>query len=300
MRNTNDQFLKETRWKRHVVDYFKSPLAAFSFVIALLFIIAAIFAFWLAPQNPYDLGKVDVLDALQPPGASGVAGDQRFLLGSDGQGRDILSSIIYGLRTSLIVGVGASTAAGIIGIFLGLVAAYFGGKTDAFVMREVDLMLSFPSILVAMMILAFLGKGLENVIITLILLEWTYYARTARSQALIERRREYVEAATCLGFSNFRIMIRQILPNCMPPLIVIGTLQIARAITLEATLSFLGVGVDVTEPSLGALINNGSQELLSGRYWISFYPGIALLLLLLSFNLVGDRLREVLNPRSNS
>lgn len=299
MKNTNNQFLKETPWKRHVVDYFKSPLATFSFVIALLFIIAAIFAFWLAPQNPYDLGKVDILDALQPPGASGVAGDQRFLLGSDGQGRDILSSIIYGLRTSLIVGVGASTAAGIIGIFLGLVAAYFGGKTDAFVMRAVDLMLSFPSILVAMMILAFLGKGLENVIITLILLEWTYYARTARSQALIERRREYVEAATCLGFSNFRIMIRQILPNCMPPLIVIGTLQIARAITLEATLSFLGVGVDVTEPSLGALINNGSQELLSGRYWISFYPGIALLLLLLSFNLVGDRLREVLNPRNN-
>ena len=185
-----------------------------------------------------------------------------------------------------------------IGTLLGLLAAYAGGKTDALIMRLVDLILSFPSILVAMMILAWLGKGVGNVVLTLVILEWAYYARTARGQALVERRKEYVEAAHCQGIPNWRIMVKHILPNCLPPLIVIGTLQIARAITLEATLSFLGLGVPVTEPSLGLLISNGYQYMLSGEYWISFYPGIALLVTIVAINLVGDRLRDVLNPRN--
>jgi len=186
-----------------------------------------------------------------------------------------------------------------VGTLMGLLAAYAGGRVDALIMRVVDLLLSFPSILVAMMILAYLGKGVGNVVLTLVILEWAYYARTARGQALVERRREYVEAARCLDIPGWRIMLRHILPNCLPPLIVIGTLQIARAITLEATLSFLGLGVPITEPSLGLLISNGYQYMLSGDYWISFYPGIALLVTIVAINLVGDRLRDVLNPRTH-
>jgi len=205
--------------------------------------------------------------------------------------------VLYGLRISLMVGVGSALAAGILGTVLGLVAAYFGGKTDTVIMRLVDLLLSLPSILVAMMILAYLGKSIGNVIITLVIMEWAYYARTARGQALVERQRDYVEAARCLAVPQWRIVLRHILPNCLPPLIVIGTLQIARAITLEATLSFLGLGVPVTEPSLGLLISNGYQYMLSGEYWICFYPGIALLITIVSLNLVGDRLRDIFNPR---
>ena len=237
-----------------------------------------------------------VMEAFLPPDLP--PGTIRAELERFGQGRDLLSGILYGLRISLMVGVGSALIAGVVGTLLGLLAAYAGGKVDALIMRLVDLILSFPSILVAMMILAYLGKGVGNVVLTLVILEWAYYARTARGQALVERRREYVEAARCLDIPNWRIMLKHILPNCLPPLIVIGTLQIARAITLEATLSFLGLGVPVTEPSLGLLISNGFQTMLSGEYWISFYPGIALLVTIVAINLVGDRLRDVLNPRN--
>lgn len=184
-----------------------------------------------------------------------------------------------------------------VGTILGVLSAYAGGRIDSFIMRTVDLMLSFPSILIAMMILAYLGKGIGNVILTLVILEWAYYARTARGQALAERQKEYVEAAKSLNIPQWRIMLRHILPNCLPPLIVIGTLQVARAITLEATMSFLGLGVPVTEPSLGLLIANGYQYMLSGQYWISLFPGVALLVTIVALNLVGDRLREIFNPR---
>ena len=266
--------------------------------MSLLLILAAALAPWIAPQNPYDLLQIDVLDARLTPGSMNGLDTFHYWLGTDGQGRDLLSGILYGLRISLVVGVGSALIAGVVGTLLGLLAAYAGGKTDALIMRLVDLILSFPSILVAMMILAYLGKG-GNVVLTLVILEWAYYARTARGQALVERRREYVEAARCLDIPDWRIMLKHILPNCLPPLIVIGTLQIARAITLEATLSFLGLGVPVTEPSLGLLISNGFQTMLSGEYWISFYPGIALLITIVAINLVGDRLRDVLNPRNH-
>ena len=290
---------RESPWRRNLTEFLSSKTAVFGLIIATLLILAAIFAPWISPQNPYDLLQIDVLDSRMTPGSMNGLGTFHYWLGTDGQGRDLLSGILYGLRISLMVGVGSAVIAGIVGTLLGLLAAYAGGKLDAIIMRLVDLILSFPSILVAMMILAYLGKGVGNVVLTLVILEWAYYARTARGQALVERRREYVEAARCLDIPNWRIMLKHILPNCLPPLIVIGTLQIARAITLEATLSFLGLGVPVTEPSLGLLISNGFQYMLSGEYWISFYPGIALLITIVAINLVGDRLRDVLNPRTH-
>ncbi|MYZ42009.1 ABC transporter permease [Schauerella aestuarii] len=288
---------QESPGRRLLAEFFSSKVAIFGLLLTVLLVAAAAFAPWITPQNPYDLMQLDVLDSRLPPGTRNGLDTFNYLLGTDGQGRDLFSGILYGLRISLTVGVGSAVIAGIVGTLLGLIAAYCGGKVDALIMRVVDLLLSFPSILVAMMILAYLGKGVGNVVLTLVILEWAYYARTVRGQALVERQREYVEAARCLDIPNWRIMVRHILPNCLPPLIVIGTLQIARAITLEATLSFLGLGVPITEPSLGLLISNGYQFMLSGQYWISFYPGIALLVTIVAINLVGDRLRDVLNPR---
>ena len=195
------------------------------------------------------------------------------------------------------MGVGSAAVAAVVGTLMGLLAAYAGGRIDALIMRLVDLLLSFPTLLMALMILAWTGKGVGNVVLTLVLLEWAYYARTARGQALVEARRDYVEAARGLGLPDWRILLGHILPNCLPPLLVIGALQVARAITLEATLSFLGLGVPITEPSLGLLISNGYQYLLSNEYWISVFPGLALLATIVAINLVGDQLRDVLNPR---
>ena len=279
-----------------MIDFAQSKLAVLGLVMMLGIALIAIIAPLIAPQNPYDLAQLDIMDGRMPPGSVGGEGI-KFWLGTDDQGRDMLSGIMYGLRISLFVGAGSALIAGVIGSTLGLVAAYVGGRTESIIMRLVDLQLSFPSILVALMILAFLGKGIGNVMLALIMVEWAYYARTARGSALAERRREYIEAAECLALSQARIVFRHLLPNCMPPLIVVGTFQMARAIALEATLSFLGLGVPVTEPSLGLLIANGYQYMLSGKYWISFYPGIALLITIVSINLVGDQLRDVLNPK---
>ena len=264
----------------------------------LLIAFGALFAGVLAPQNPYDLTQLDILDGTLPPGTKSAAGFT-YLLGSDPQGRDMLSAILYGLRISLGVGVGSAIIACLVGATVGLVAAYSGPRIEAGLMRLVDLQLSFPSILVALMILAVLGKGIANVMIALVLVEWAYYARVARASALVERSREYIEAAECLAVPRWRVIARHLLPNCLPPLIVIATMQVARAISLEATLSFLGLGVPVTEPSLGLLISNGYSHLMSGKYWVSFFPGIALLVTIVAINLVGDRLRDVLNPRAS-
>jgi peptide/nickel transport system permease protein len=217
--------------------------------------------------------------------------------GTDDQGRDMLSAMIYGLRISLGVGVVSTVLALLIGSSLGLLAAYYGGRTETLLMRLVDLQLSFPAILVALILLAVLGRGVDKVVIALVIVQWAYYARTIRGAALVERGKEYIEAARCLALGDGRILFRHLLPNCLPPLIVIGTVQVANAIALEATLSFLGVGVPITQPSLGLLIANGYGYLLSGDYWISFFPGVALVITIICINLVGDQLRDVLNPR---
>jgi peptide/nickel transport system permease protein len=286
----------ETPFRRFISEFAESRIALGGFVVFLIIALVAIFAPWIAPQNPYDLAQIDIMDGRMEPGTVGGEGFT-FWLGTDDQGRDMLSAIMYGLRISLLVGIGSAILACAVGAALGMIAAYAGGKTDTVIMRAVDLQLSFPAILAALMILAFLGKGVLNVVIALVIVEWAYYARTVRGSALVERRREYIEAAQCLALPTHRVIFRHLLPNCLPPLIVVGTMQIARAIALEATLSFLGLGVPITEPSLGLLIANGFEYMLSGKYWISFYPGIALLVTIVAINLVGDHLRDVLNPR---
>jgi peptide/nickel transport system permease protein len=209
----------------------------------------------------------------------------------------MLSAILYGLRISLGVGVVSGLVAFALGMAVGLASAYLGGRADAFIMRVVDIQLSFPAILVALILVAILGRGADKVVIALILVQWAYYARAVRGSAMVERQKEYIEAARCLALPASRIVFRHLLPNCLAPMIVVGTLQTAHAISLEATLSFLGVGLPQTEPSLGLLIANGFEYMLSGKYWISFFPGMALLLAIMSINLVGDQLRDVLNPR---
>ncbi len=286
----------ESPWRRVVSDFFANPVAVFGFALLCVLVLAAIFAPLISPQNPYDLAQIDVMDGKLPPGASSSNGGT-FWLGTDDQGRDMLSAIFYGLRISISVGVSSTVLALIIGLSTGLIAAYFGGRLETFIMRVVDIQLSFPSILIALILIAVLGQGVGKVIAALVTVQWAYYARTVRSAALVERRKEYIEAARCLALSPMRIVFRHLLPNCLPPLIVVATVQVAAAITLEATLSFLGLGLPITEPSLGLLIANGYQYLLSGKYWISFFPGIALLLTIVSINLVADQLRDVLNPR---
>ncbi len=400
-------------------DFLESPLAVLGLAILTVVILVAVFAPWIAPQNPYDLSEIRLEDSRQPPGSqrmtdpweadlvlaidpteagrteipfaeeapvegavlswTPVSGENAvtirlvftppldgvpleplriddlprgaeldigekhsfrsfwtvepaeleeftlsssrsldrpfelelaikategealmtYWLGTDGQGRDMLSAIMYGLRTSLAVGVVSCFFAMMIGLSLGMIAAFFGGRIETVIMRIVDLQLSFPTILVALMLLAILGSGVEKVMLALIIVQWAYFARTARSVALVERSKEYVEAAQCLALSRTRVIFRHLLPNCLPPIIVVATVQVANAIALEATLSFLGIGLPVTEPSLGLLISNGFEFMLSGRYWISMYPGFALLLTIIAINLVGDRLRDVLNPRLN-
>jgi peptide/nickel transport system permease protein len=287
---------EQTPFQRLRSDFAESKLALAGLVLFTLLLLGAILAPLLAPQDPYDLAQLDVLDGRLAPGSLS-AGGKTYWLGTDDQGRDMLSGIFYGLRTSISVGVSATLVALAIGLIVGLLAAYAGGITDAVIMRTVDIQLSFPAILIALILLALLGQGTGKIIIALIAAQWAYYARTVRGTALVERRKEYIEAATCLALPAWRIVFRHLLPNCLPPLIVVATVQVAAAIALEATLSFLGLGLPITEPSLGLLIANGFNYLLSGDYWISLFPGLALLLTLVSINLVADQLRDVLNPR---
>lgn len=267
-------------------------------LILLFFIVAcAVFAPFIAPTNPYDLKIVSIMDSRLAPGEKMFDGSIAWL-GTDGAGRDVLSAIIFGLRTSLTVAFCSAIIALTAGLFVGLIAAFYGGKVDSFLMRIVDIQLSFPAILVALVLLALLGKGVDKVIIALAIVQWAIYARTIRATAIVERRKEYIDAAFCLGLSNIRIIFKHLLPNSISPLIVLGTLQTAHSISIEATLSFLGVGVPITEPSLGSLISNGFDFILSGAYWITFFPGIMLLATVAAINVFGDQLREILNPRS--
>jgi len=286
----------QSPFREFAAGFARDRVAIAAVAALLLILLSAALAPLISPQNPYDLAQLDILDSKLAPGAHGMDG-MTYWLGTDEQGRDMLSAILYGLRISLGVSALSTVAALAIGMMIGLVAAYAGGWLDALIMRIVDIQLSFPSILIALVLLAVLGQGVDKIVVALIAVQWAYYARTVRSAALVEKSREYVDAARCMAYGSARIMFRHILPNCLPPLIVVATMQVAYAIALEATLSFLGLGVPITSPSLGLLIANGFTQLLSGKYWISFFPGIALLITIVSINLVGDRLRDVLNPR---
>jgi len=286
----------ESPLHRFISNFSESRVALLGLAVFGCIVFVAVLAPYISPQDPYDLAQLDIMEGRLEPGAASAAGYTHWL-GTDDQGRDMLSGIFYGLRTSLGVGAMSALLALLFGGTMGLIAAYFGARTDALIMRVVDVQLSFPSILIALVLLAILGQGVDKIIIALVAAQWAYYARTIRGTALVERRKEYIEAAACLALSHRRIVFRQLLPNCLPPLIVVGTVQVAHAIALEATLSFLGIGLPITEPSLGLLISNGFEYMLSGKYWISFFPGVALLITIVSINLVGDQLRDVLNPR---
>jgi peptide/nickel transport system permease protein len=283
-------------WSRFRADFVESRLAVIGLALLVVILLIGILAPVISPQNPYDLAQLDVMDSKLAPGEKAADG-RSYWLGTDDQGRDMLSGIFYGLRISLGVGIASTVFALAIGLVVGLVAAYLGGWVDTVIMRIVDIQLSFPAILIALILLAVLGQGVDKIVIALVTVQWAYYARTVRSSALVERQKEYIEAAQVLALSQARIVFRHLLPNCLPPLIVVATVQVAHAIALEATLSFLGLGLPITEPSLGLLISNGFQYLLSGKYWISFYPGLALLLTIMAINLVADQLRDILNPR---
>jgi peptide/nickel transport system permease protein len=286
----------QTPFARIWSDFTDSTLAIIGLVLLAAIVAIALAAPIISPQNPYDLAQLDILDARLEPGSQSATG-KTFWLGTDDQGRDMLSGIFYGLRISIGVGVASTVFALAIGLVVGLSSAFVGGRVDSFIMRLVDIQLSFPSILIALILLALLGQGVDKIIVALIAVQWAYYARTVRSAALVERGKEYVDAARCLALPTWRILLHHLLPNCLPPLIVVATVQVAHAIALEATLSFLGLGLPITQPSLGLLIANGFTYLLSGKYWISFFPGVALLLTIVAINLVGDQLRDVLNPR---
>lgn len=282
--------------KRTLLALARDRLALTGLIIVGILVLAALFAPLIASQNPYDLAQLDIMDGRLAPGSESMTGTV-YLLGTDDQGRDLFSAILYGLRTSIFVGIVSAAVALLIGASIGLVSAYAGGRTDAVLMRIVDIQLSFPAILIALIFLAILGQGVDKIIIALVVTQWAYYARTVRGSALVESKRSYIDAARSMALPDRRIIFRHILPNCLPPLIVVATMRVAYAIMLEATLSFLGIGLPVTEPSLGLLISNGFDYMLSGDYWISVFPGITLLLLIVGINLIGDSLRDILNPR---
>ena len=283
------------------------PVAIGAAIVAALLIFGAVFAPLIAPHRPFDLASLSLNDSLMPP--AWLAGGQRgFFLGTDDQGRDVLSTILYGSRISLLVGLASVVLAMVLGVLIGLLSGYAGGRTDAFLMRVADVQLSFPAILIALLISgaarAVLPKGTDDdwlpvavLIGSIALANWVQYARTVRGSTLVEKNKEYVQAARVIGVPPARIMLSHVLPNALGPVLVIATINIATAIITEATLSFLGVGAPPTTPSLGTMINNGNNFLFSGEWWLVVFPAVALMLLCMSVNLLGDWLRDALNPK---
>jgi len=301
MGKTFERFFDSDVWH----SFRSSPTAMAAAVIAFVCLFCALFANLIAPHNPFDLATLELTDSRLPP-AWQEGGKSRYLLGTDDQGRDILSALMYGTRISLFVGLASVLVSMLIGVSLGLMSGFAGGKVDAFIMRVCDVMLSFPSILIALLIDG-VGRALfpnahdtlafAVLIIAISLTGWVQYARTVRGSTMVERGKEYVQAARVIGVAPLRIMRRHVLPNVMGPVMVLATIQVALAIITEATLSFLGVGVPPTSPSLGTLIRIGNDFLFSGEWWITIFPGAVLVLITLSVNLLGDWLRDALNPR---
>jgi peptide/nickel transport system permease protein len=282
-----------------------SPYAIGAALVFVLFVGSAVFAPWVAPHNPFDLSQLDLSNSLKPP-MWAAGGDPAFPLGTDDQGRDILSTILFGARISLAVGIASVLFSMVLGVSLGLLAGYVGGSLDAFIMRVADVQLSFPAILIALLVdglaRAMLPRAHDSLAFYVLVLSigvsgWVQYARTVRGTTLVEKNKEYVQAARLFGIHPLAIMARHVLPNVLGPVLVIGTIHIATAIFTEATLSFLGVGVPPTQPSLGTLIRIGNDFLFSGEWWVTLFPGIALVVMVLAINLLGDWLRDALNPR---
>ncbi len=283
-----------------------SPVAIVSALVLAACLAAALLAPWLAPHNPFDLRTLNLHDALLPP-AWLEGGGAGYLLGTDDQGRDVLSAIMFGARISLLVGLASVALAVVLGVALGLVAGYVGGRVDAFIMRVADVQLSFPAILIALLIDGVARAALPRdahadvallvLVLAIGLSNWVQYARTVRGSAMVEKNKEYIQAARVIGLSALRVMHRHLLPNVLGPVLVLATINIATAIITEATLSFLGVGVPPTQPSLGTLIRVGNDFLFSGEWWITIFPGAALVVMVLSINLLGDWLRDALNPK---
>jgi peptide/nickel transport system permease protein len=289
-----------------VYSFRRSPVAIVSGTVLALCLGGALFAPWVAPHNPFDLTTLHLLDALLPPSWD-VGGKPEYLLGTDDQGRDVLSAIMFGARISLLVGVASVALAVVVGVGLGLLAGYAGGRTDAFIMRVADVQLSFPAILIALLIdgvaRVVLPRGAQDTVALAVLIfaigasNWVQYARTVRGSTMVEKSKEYVQAARVIGITPLAIMRRHLLPNVLGPVLVLATINIATAIITEATLSFLGVGVPPTRPSLGTLIRVGNDFLFSGEWWITIFPGAALVVMVLAINLLGDWLRDALNPK---
>ncbi len=279
-----------------VYDYRQNKTVMSASFVLLLIIFVSLFASFLSPHNPYDLTSISLMDSMRPP-VWMDGGLSKFLLGSDMQGRGVLSTILYGTRISLLVGLVSVLLGGIVGITLGMVAGFLGGKIDSFIMRIADIQLSFPTTLIAITVMAFWGRGIFKLIVVIGLASWVTYARTVRGSVLTVKGSEFIEAATLIGVNKYKIMLRHILPNVLTPVIVIATVQIAQVIMLEATLSFLGLGVPLTEPSLGLMISDGYKMLFSGYWWLVVFPGAMLVMIVLSINILGDWLRDSLNPK---
>jgi peptide/nickel transport system permease protein len=287
---------QSTPFTRFWNEFQENRIAVLALSVVVLLALLALFASFVSPQNPYDLANLSLMDSRRPPGFVGTGGYTHWL-GTDPQGRDLLSAIFYGLRISIQIGLAAGFVSLSIGAALGVLAAYIGGRVENLIMRLVDLQLSFPAILLALVIVALLGQGKVQLISALVAAQYAYFARTAYGAAKAERGKDYIEAAVATPLGSRLVILKHLLPNCTPPLIVVATVQIANSISLEATLSFLGLGLPVTEPSLGMLISNGFPYMMSGRYWISVYPGVALIILIVAINIVGDQVRDQFNPR---
>ena len=285
--------LKNSEFYDHFVH---SPVAVVSSILILLIILIAIFGKSLAPQNPFNLSELRLRNAYKPPAFS-EGGTPEFLLGTDQQGRDILSAIIYGSRTSIFIGVVGVILCCLLGVTLGILAGYYGGWLDSLIMRIADIQLSFPSMLIAMVLMSLMGRGIVNILIALLLVGWVKFARTVRSETLSVRNSEYVAAARVIGLPNWRIILKYVLPNVTTSLIVLATMQVGSFILMEATLSFLGLGVPITEPSLGMLCSDGFKVMFGGLWWVSVFPGLYIIIIVFTINLLGDFLRDELNPK---
>lgn len=279
-----------------VFNYRRNVPAVFGSLLLVVFAILTIFGPFLVSQDPYDLSQLELMDSFKPP-VWLEGGDARYLLGTDGQGRDVLASIIYGARISAFIGIAAMVFSCVIGTTLGLLSGFYGGTLDSIIMRIADIQLSFPSMLIALFLMSAFGTGIGMVLIALTAVGWVVYARTVRGSTLSEIQKEYIQAARVAGLGDFEIIWRHVLPNVLTPLIVVSTIQVGTFILIEASLSFLGVGVPITEPSLGLLVKEGFDVLFSGIWWTSAFPGLFIMFLVFGINLFGDFLRDELNPR---